>query len=217
MTAAAIHVESSGTAIPDISALPAQVPATVDVELLASLADGDQSAMAELYDRHSSAVFGLAFRVTRDRALAEEVTQEAFLGIWRNAARYDASRGAVRAWIMVIAHNRAIDAVRRRRPAVLSFDQDNGLVETLPQLLDVWSEVSAKFDAASVKRAFAKLPAPQSQSLELAYFSGLTQSEIAAATATPLGTVKSRVRLGLIHLREALSQEYEGDLGHTAA
>lgn len=185
-------------------------------DVLARVAACDPEAVAELYDDHSPAIFGLALRITKDRALAEDVTQETFVCIWTYAARFDAARGSVRTWIMAIAHNRAVDAVRRRRAAVLSLDDDNAAASMVPSCPDVWPEVSARFDAATVKRAFASLPESQRRSLELAYFGGLTQSEIAAATGVPLGTVKGRVRLGLASLRALLRQEYEGDFANAA-
>ena len=140
------------------SQLPFKALAPVEVEahVLARVAAGDADAVSELYDLHSSAIFGLALRVTNDRALAEDATQETFVGIWKNAGRYDAGRGSIRTWIMAIAHNRAVDAVRRRRIAALSLD-DVGVADAVPSLPDVWPEVSARFDAAAVARAFAKL------------------------------------------------------------
>lgn len=180
------------------------------------MAAGASEAVAELYDRHSSLIFGLALRVTNDRALAEDATQETFVAIWKNAARFDPACGSVRTWILAIAHNRAVDTVRRRRVAVLSLEEDSGAAETVPACADVWPEVSARFDTAAVTRAFASLPKAQRLSIELAYFGGLTQNEIAAATGVALGTAKGRVRLGLARLRELLWQEYEGKFANDA-
>ena len=181
----------------------------VHEDLLAKVAAGSAEAVGELYDAHSAAIFGLALRITRDRGLAEDVTQETFVAIWTSAARFDPLRGSVRTWIMAIAHNRAIDAVRRRRAVVLSLDEDDSTVTMIPPSPDVWPEVSARLDAAVVKKAFARLPESQRRCLDLAYFGGLTHSELAAATGVSLGTAKSRVRLGLARMRALLSQEYE--------
>ncbi|MEO6349225.1 MAG: sigma-70 family RNA polymerase sigma factor [Candidatus Limnocylindrales bacterium] len=172
---------------------------------------GDTAAVADLYDKYASSILGLAMRVTNDRGLAENVVQEAFVDVWRNASKFDASRGSARTWIMAIAHHRAVDAVRRRRRETVSLDADNGVADSVPAVSDIWKEVSAGVDAAAVRRALAALPAIQRQAVELAYFSGLTQLEIAAATGAPHGTVKSRVRLGLARLRELMAGEFEGE------
>lgn len=196
---------------------PAPAPVASDAQILERMCAGDATAVGELYDRHSAAVFGLALLITHDRGLAEDVSQETFVGIWKNAARFDPTRASARTWIMAIAHHRAVDALRRRRAAVLSLDVEDSVVETIAPSPDVWPEVSARFDQAAVKTAFTRLPEAQRQSLELAYFGGLTQNEIAAATGVPLGTVKSRVRLGLLRLRDLLSEEFAGEfVGSTA-
>jgi RNA polymerase sigma-70 factor (ECF subfamily) len=127
--------------------------------------------------------------------------------VWRNVARYAEGRGSVRTWFLAIVHHRAIDAIRRRRPAAALPDPEAGPSPAALRLPDVWSEVAGRLDAAAVRRALADLTDVQREALELAYFGGLTQHEIAERTGAPLGTVKSRVRLGLLALRAALSAE----------
>lgn len=174
-----------------------------DETLLERLAAGvDEAALSELYDRYQAQMYGLAMRITRDPALAQDAVQEAFVGVWRNAARYAVGRSSVRTWMLSITHHRAIDIVRRRRPT-----SELPELDTLDRALvapDVWGEVSRAADAAEVRTALGILPAEQREVIELAYFSGLTQVEIADRTGAPLGTVKSRARLGLAQLRRAL-------------
>jgi RNA polymerase sigma-70 factor (ECF subfamily) len=174
-----------------------------DEALLERLAAGaDESALSDLYDRYQAQMYGIAMRITRDPALAQDAVQEAFVGVWRNAARYAAGRSSVRTWMLSIAHHRAIDIVRRRRPAATLPE-----VETADAALttpDVWPEVAQTLDRAEVTAAMAGLPKAQREAIQLAYFEGLTQVEIADRTGAPLGTVKSRVRLGLLQLRRAL-------------
>lgn len=169
------------------------------------IAGGDATALGVLYDRHGPSAFGLALRIVRDRSLAEDVVQEAFLGAWRNAGRYDATRAEVRTWIMAIVHHRSIDVVRKRRPeSDLPADGPSppGLVTP-----DIWPEVAAHLDSAVVREALAALGPAQREAIELAYFSGLTHKEIAHRTGAPLGTVKGRVRLGLLSLRASLAPD----------
>jgi RNA polymerase sigma-70 factor (ECF subfamily) len=180
-----------------------------DEQLLALAGAGDQTAYAVLYDRYQRMINGLAIRITGDAALAQDVAQDALVGIWRNASRFAPEKASARTWIMSIAHHRAIDAIRRRRPTVELPDPElpPPSAMTTP---DVWPEVAGRLDAEAVRSAIGTLPAPQREAIELAYFSGLTQQEIALRTETPLGTVKSRVRLGLLALGRALA-EYQAD------
>jgi RNA polymerase sigma-70 factor, ECF subfamily len=170
---------------------------------LLRLADGDSSVLSTIYDGYASAVFGVALRVTGDRSAAEDVVQETFVGVWRNAARFDPARASFRTWVLTIAHHRAVDAVRRRRGIERSIDQDEVFAATFAGPVDVWHEVSARLDATEVRERLAALPAAQRECIELAYFEGLTHVEIAARTGLPLGTIKSRVRNGLLRLRAA--------------
>ena len=174
-----------------------------DEALLARAADGLQEAVAVLFDRHQGSMYGLAIRITGDDASAQDAVQDAFVSIWRNASRFDAARASARSWMLSIAHHRAVDAVRRRRPSS-SLPGDGGEVPAALVLPDVWAEVTRRLDAVTIRRALARLSDVQREVLALAYLGGLTQQEIAARTATPLGTVKSRARLGLLALRTEL-------------
>ena len=174
-----------------------------DRAALARIADGELAALEDLYDRYKTMAYSIAYRITNDATLAEDVVQEAFLGAWRNAARYLEGRGSVKTWLLSIVHHRAIDAIRRRRPTSELPEIDSGLPEALT-LPDVWAEVSANLDAVTVRAALVALSDVQREALELAYFGGLTQQEIAERTGAPLGTVKSRVRLGLLAMRRSL-------------
>jgi RNA polymerase sigma-70 factor (ECF subfamily) len=179
-----------------------------DEVLLERLAAGaDERALSELYDRYQAQMYGLAMRITRDPALAQDAVQEAFVGVWRNAARYAAGRSTVRTWMLSIAHHRAIDIVRRRRPTSALPETDAGPTEPALTTPDVWREVARALDRDTVAAALAGLPDAQRDAINMAYFEGLTQVEIAERTGAPLGTVKSRVRLGLLALR----RELEGD------
>jgi RNA polymerase sigma factor (sigma-70 family) len=187
-----------------------------DRAVLARIIDGQLDALQDLYDRYRTMAYSIALRITTDPSLAEDVVQDAFLGVWRNASRYVEGRGSVKTWLLSIVHHRAIDAVRRRRPTTVLPERE----ETPPQSLtlpDVWAEVAGNLDRAEIAAAMATLTDVQREAIELAYWGGLTQQEIAARTAAPLGTVKSRVRLGLLGLRRALVGEDGGAAGVAAA
>jgi RNA polymerase sigma-70 factor (ECF subfamily) len=177
-----------------------------DRAVLARVADGELDALQDLYDRYRTMAYSIALRITADAALAEDVVQDAFLGAWRNAGRYVEGRGSVKTWLLSIVHHRAVDAVRRRRPTSELPD-----VETPPPAAltvpDIWGEVAGNLDRAEIASALATLSEVQREAIELAYFSGLTQVEIADKTGAPLGTVKSRIRLGLLAMRAALVGE----------
>jgi len=177
-----------------------------DRAVLVRLADGELDALEELYDRYKTMAYSIAYRITNDATAAEDVVQDAFLGAWRNAARYAEVRGSVKTWLLAIVHHRAIDAVRRRRPTSELPDADVPPPEAL-RLPDVWADVAATLDADTVKGALATLSDVQREAIELAYFGGLTQQEIAERTATPLGTVKSRMRLGLLAMRRHIEAD----------
>jgi RNA polymerase sigma-70 factor (ECF subfamily) len=174
-----------------------------DRAALARIAGGELAALEDLYDRYKTMAYSIAYRITNDATLAEDVVQDAFLGAWRNAARYVEGRGSVKTWLLSIVHHRAIDAIRRRRPTTELPEIDAGLPEALT-MPDVWAEVSASLDSVTVREALVALSDVQREALELAYFGGLTQQEIAERTGTPLGTVKSRMRLGLLAMRRSL-------------
>jgi RNA polymerase sigma factor (sigma-70 family) len=175
-----------------------------DRAVLARIANGELDALEELYDRYKTMAYSIAYRITNDVTLAEDVVQDAFLGAWRNAARYLEGRGSVKTWLLSIVHHRAIDAIRRRRPTTQLPEREEVPPASLT-LPDVWSEVSAGLDAEAVRGALAVLSDVQREAIELAYFGGLTQQEIAARTGTPLGTIKSRMRLGLLAMRRSLT------------
>jgi RNA polymerase sigma-70 factor, ECF subfamily len=187
-----------------LSLRAATVTDDADRAALDRIAHGELDALDELYERYKTMSYSIAFRITNDGSLAEDVVQEAFLGAWRNAARYIEGRGSVKTWLLAIVHHRAIDAVRRRRPGASLPDRDDAPPPEL-RLPDVWAEVAANLDAAAVRAALAALTDVQREAIELAYFGGLTQVEIAEQTGTPLGTVKSRMRLGLLAMRRVLS------------
>jgi RNA polymerase sigma-70 factor (ECF subfamily) len=174
-----------------------------DRAALARIAEGQLDALEELYDRYRTMAYSIALRITADPAASEDVVQEAFLGAWRNAGRYSEARASVRTWLLSIVHHRAIDAVRRRRPTN-ELPEADAVPPPQLRMPDVWGEVSGRLDAETVRGALAGLSDVQREALELAYFGGLTQQEIAERTSTPLGTVKSRMRLGLLSLRRAL-------------
>ena len=187
------------------SAFPSAEDRHADEAALARMAHGDHDALAELYDRHARMVYSLALRILQDRADAEDVVQEVFSQAWTQAARYDTSRGAVAAWMLMLARSRSIDRLRTRRARpdttaephqVLSI-ADSGVRQDL-QLL------SAE-QVGLLQKALAELPAPQRVALELAYYEGLTHAEIAERLQEPLGTVKTRIRQAVIKLRESLT------------
>jgi RNA polymerase sigma-70 factor (ECF subfamily) len=198
---------------PDRAAVPSAPSVASDEELVAGLAAGRTESLDLLYERYASMAFGIARRITGDDALAEDVVQDAFLGAWRSAERYVAGRGSVKTWLLSIVHHRAIDAIRRRRPVSELPEEADGARTPEPLTFpDVWGEVAGRLDAEAVRGALDGLPRPQREALELAYFGGLSQTEIAARTGVPLGTVKSRVRLALIGMRRGLGLAVSGPL-----
>jgi RNA polymerase sigma-70 factor (ECF subfamily) len=181
-----------------------------DEVLLAGLVGGRLDALDRLYDRYRTMAFSIALRITNDGTLAEDVVQDAFLGAWRNAARYAEARGSVRTWLLSIVHHRAIDAVRRRKPTSELPDTGDAAPPAELTVPDIWPEIVAGIDRQTVRTALASLSDVQREAIELAYYSGLTQVEIAERTNTPLGTVKSRIRLGLLTMRRSIVGEDPG-------
>ena len=165
---------------------------------------GEARAFEVLYDRHAGAAFSLAYRMVGTRSTAEEVVQEAFLAFWRVNARYDRARGSVRTWILGIVHNRAIDALRRGSVHDRRRVSDEGLEERFPAAERTEAEVARRDEAREVRSALETLPSDQLRVIELAYFGGFSQSEIASMLDTPVGTVKGRMRLGLAKMRSQL-------------
>jgi RNA polymerase sigma-70 factor (ECF subfamily) len=190
---------------PEIAARGGRGPDSdrTDRETMDRLAGGDLGALDRLYEHYGAMSFSIAYRITGDRAAAEDVVQEAFLGAWRNAARYADGRGTVRTWLLSIVHHRAIDAVRRRRPTAELPETETNLPGALT-LPDTWEEVAVGLDRAAIQVALSRISGVQREAIELAYFGGLTQTEIAERTGVPLGTVKGRLRLGLDGLRAAM-------------
>ncbi len=178
----------------------------LDGEILGRVAGGALDALEQLYDRYRAMAYSIALRITADASLAEDVVQDAFLGAWRAAPKYVEARGSVRTWLLAIVHHRAIDAVRRRRPVSELPDADAPPPPSLT-LPDVWPEVAGRLDATEIRAALGALSDVQREALELAYFGGLTQQEVAERTGAPLGTVKSRMRLGLLAMRTTLLGE----------
>jgi RNA polymerase sigma-70 factor (ECF subfamily) len=187
--------------------LPAMDAASSDVSLVARCADGDEGALAELYDRFGRAAYGLALRIVRDATQAEDVVQEAFMDLWRSAARFDASRSRPASYLLTFVHRRSVDLIRREqaRPQRGGDVEDLSVASTAE---DPPTVVAASEQGTTVRRALADLPVLQRQVLELAYFNGLSQSEIAERLGEPLGTVKSRTHVALSRLRELLGEGF---------
>jgi RNA polymerase sigma-70 factor (ECF subfamily) len=168
-----------------------------DTELLSRVGQGDENAMESVFRRYSGPVYSVALRVLRDSGQAEDVMQEIFLQLWRNPAAFVQGRGSLGAWLVVITRNRSIDLLRRRKPT----DSVEDVVLASP--INVADEAERNAMMEKVRAVLANLPQEQRKSLELAYFEGLTHTEIASRTGDPLGTVKTRIRQALITLRKA--------------
>ena len=183
-----------------------ELHALADEDLMRLVRGGDARAFGTVYDRHATAAFSLAYRMVGNRNVAEDVVQEAFLSLWRSGARYDRTRGSVRTWVLGIVHNRAIDALRRSTVHDRRRANDETAAERLeaPERTDV--EAARRGEAQEVRSALEDLPRDQSRVIELAYFGGFTHTEIAAMIHAPVGTVKGRMRLGLMKLRGALDE-----------
>ncbi|MBT3555151.1 MAG: sigma-70 family RNA polymerase sigma factor [Chloroflexi bacterium] len=179
-----------------------------DLELLAKISEKDRQALAELYDRYGRRVFALAVRMLNDPVGSEEVTQDVFMSVWRRGASYTSKKGKFTTWLFSIAHNRTIDELRKRK-------RDRSRENTdIDDHLNIQSSDISPADAAvaqseylQIRAAMEKLPVEQKHVVDLSYFKGLTQTEIAMKTGQPLGTVKTRMRLALKKLRTALSAE----------
>ncbi len=202
MTAAATLLAWAGPAPTRSSQVPHDVAHLSDEALVALAARGEEHALAALYDRYGRVAYGLALRVLRDSALAEDAVQEAFLAVWRSAPRYIPERSKASTWILTFVHRRAVDLVRReeRRRAEQLTD-----VETLPGGA-VDEEAWLRLERERVQAALRQLPDQQREAIELAYYGGFTQSELAERLGQPLGTIKSRMFAGLARLRELLEE-----------
>jgi RNA polymerase sigma-70 factor (ECF subfamily) len=185
----------------------ADIHRLADEELMGLLRDGDPQAFEALYDRHGRAAFSLAYRIAGDRNVAEDVTQEAFMSIWRSRVRYDRQRGSVRTWVLGIVHHRAIDVLRHNTVHARRRASAEGIEERheAPERTD--TEVARREEAREVHEALQTLPGPQLEVVRLAYFGGFTHTQIAEMLDQPVGTVKGRMRLGLEKLRGSLAGE----------
>jgi RNA polymerase sigma-70 factor, ECF subfamily len=181
------------------------VRALADEDLIPLMARGEARAFEAIYERHAGAAYSLAYRMVGARAAAEDVTQEAFLNLWRSGAHYDRARGSVRTWILGIVHHRAIDALRRASVHQRRRSDDETAAERLESPDRVEEDVARADEAKIVRGAMHVLPADQLKVIELAYFGGFTHVEIAEMLGQPVGTVKGRMRLGLKKMREALA------------
>jgi RNA polymerase sigma-70 factor, ECF subfamily len=171
---------------------------STDTSLVSAIRVGDQNAMAALYDRYSAVVYSVALRVLGETGAAEDVQQDVFMQLWRNPGAFDSSRGNLGAWLAVISRNRAIDTLRKRRP---QDDIEDVVLSVVP---DMAGDADRARIATRVRDLLAAMPPAQRTALEMAYYEGLTHTEIASKTGEPLGTIKTRIRAGLIALRKAL-------------
>lgn len=183
--------------------MTAQQRAATDDDLLLRVRFGDQTAFADLYDRTAARVLGLVRRVLIDAAQSEEVTQEVFLEIWQSSSRFDPNRGSATSWILTMAHRRAIDRVRSSQSG-RDRDVRVGIRDFSRDYDDVAERAEIRLENERVGRAMERLSEVQRQAISLAYYDGLTQTEIAERLAVPLGTVKTRLRDGMIRLRDEL-------------
>jgi RNA polymerase sigma-70 factor, ECF subfamily len=206
MTEPGIVTVPDGSSSSSPGTTPGEDGRAVLVALLARSSRGDEAAFAELYDRTSARVYGLARRVVRDPAQAEEVAQDAYLEVWRQSARYDEARGNPLAWILTIVHRRAVDRVRSAESA-RERDTRYAAVGDGPEYDEVVEAVTATLETARVRKALTSLTEVQREAITLAYYGGYTHREVSELLDVPLGTVKTRMRDGLIRLRDTLGVE----------
>lgn len=174
-----------------------------DDALLLAIQQRDERAIATLYDRYGGLAFGLAYRILGERSVAEDVVQDAFLGVWRRAVSFEPGRGSARTWILSIVHHRSIDRLR----GVSGRARLDAPIDDFERVLsvdDAWGEVEVRVQREVLQKCLAELPEAQRQTIEMAYFNGYTQQEIASAMSVPVGTVKGRLRIGLQKMRSLL-------------
>jgi RNA polymerase sigma-70 factor, ECF subfamily len=186
---------------------PTDIHRLADEELMQFVRQGDARAFELIYDRHGSAAFSLAYRMVGDRTVAEDVTQEAFLSIWRSRLRYEPERGSVRSWVLGIVHHRTIDALRRNLVHSRRRTSAEGIEERHEARERTEVEAARREEARTVRAALETLPGEQNRVIELAYFGGFTHTQIAEMLDLPVGTVKGRMRLGLDKLHRQLAGE----------
>jgi len=184
--------------------MPKDLRDLADEDLMQFVRRGQAPAFEVVYERHATAAFSLAYRIVGTRNGAEDVSQEAFLSIWRSGARYDRGRGSVRTWVLGIVHHRAIDYLRRATVHDKRRASDEGMEERFEARERTDVEVARRDEAETVRGAIGTLPSEQSQVIELAYFGGFTHTEISELLDTPVGTIKGRMRLGLKKMRDQL-------------
>ena len=188
-----------------------RVEVVADVRLIERMAAGDGGALRELYDQHARGVYSLAMRILRSQQDAEDLVQEVFVQAWKLAARYDTKRGTVAGWLLMQAKSRAIDRLRGRKSRPEGAEVDPVVVESAPDAAEGADERLVRTqEAGRIRRALEGLPLLQRTAVELAYYEGLTHVEIADRLEQPLGTVKTRIRQGLLRLRDALTDDPEG-------
>jgi RNA polymerase sigma-70 factor (ECF subfamily) len=196
----AVAVVGSAVRRPRSVPIPRDLAHLSDEALVALVARGDEGALGELYDRFGRVAYGLAYRVLRDATLAEDAVQEAFLGVWRNANRFAAERAKASTWVLTFVHRRAVDVVRREERRRAEPLDDAPVAAGAATDEEAWLRLQRE----RVQGALRQLPDQQREAIELAYYGGFTQSELAERLGLPLGTVKSRMFAGLSRLRELL-------------
>ena len=185
--------------------MTAQQQPVPDAVLIERMMAGDENALSMAYDRYSGMLYGMLLRILKDAQAAEEVLQDLFLQLWRSADQFDANRGSLPAWLMVIGRNRAISRLRVRPTREILEESDGHYANTLAAADNIEGEAARHQLMERMRAAMAQLPQEQRQAIELAYFEEMTQSEIAARTGSPLGTVKTRVRTGMQSLKQLLN------------
>lgn len=183
----------------------------IDDFLLQQVALGDENAFALLYDRYGKAAYSLAYRILGDAHSAEDVVQDVFLNIWRAASSFDSRRGQARTWVLSMTHHRAIDVLRRRR-GMPSLNMSHEMEQRVTEAGTVWQGVLENLNQQAVEQALGQIPEEQRQAIKMAYFDGYTHREISEMTRQPLGTVKSRIRIGMDKLRVILKGQ-EASIG----
>ena len=186
--------------------MPTDLP--TDEQLIASIQGKDARALEDFYDRHRVLAYSLALRVLGSPADAEDVVQEAFVNVWRASGTYRSDRSTGRSWLLSIVHHRSIDKIRGRQTRLQPVELEEGM--NVPDSSDVWADVSNALTGEDVRHALSQLPPEQRDTIELAYFKGYTQSQIAQLMEVPLGTVKGRMRIGLHKLRTLLEHSRQG-------